>query len=146
MFSNKKTNQETEVKAGSINLIGLGTEITGDIITKGDIRIDGRLTGDLSSKARIVIGASGQAEGNITCQTGEISGLVTGNVSAAEILFLKATARIKGDISAAKLVVENGAVFAGHCHIGSMNQPAIKDAATQPGSAGRIQQRQEIVK
>lgn len=145
MFTgNKSKSEEIDQKGGSINLIGAGTEITGNILTKGDLRIDGQISGDVNSKAKIVLGSGGQVNGDVTCQTAEISGLVNGNLSASETLFLKTSARIKGDISASKLVVENGAIFNGHCHVGAgFTNPEITNAKPGTRQGAKVPQHEE---
>ncbi|MFC5282266.1 bactofilin family protein [Pedobacter alpinus] len=126
MFGRKKTeNLNDNQKAGTINIVGLGTEINGDLNTKGDIRIDGKITGDVNSKAKVVIGATGEVIGNIFSESAEISGNVKGDVNTTEILFLKATANLVGDILSNKLVVENGANLSGHCQTGVLQTKSI---------------------
>ncbi|MEO5910722.1 MAG: polymer-forming cytoskeletal protein [Pelobium sp.] len=126
MFSRKKeTALDGELKAGSINIIGIGTEITGDLNTKGDIRIDGRITGNVKSKAKVVIGSTGEIIGDIIAESAEISGKVIGDIQTSELLFLKVTANVVGDISSNKLVVENGANLSGHCQTGVSQTKSI---------------------
>jgi cytoskeletal protein CcmA (bactofilin family) len=126
MFDNIK-NKNGQIKGneagGSINLIGQGTTIEGEIKSQGDIRIDGTIIGSVFSKSKVVIGSTGQVQGDITCQNADISGLVKGKTSVMEMMFLKSTGRINGDISTGKLVVEVGASFTGNCNMG----PMIKD-------------------
>ena len=123
-IKNSATTQGDQ-KAGSINIIGIGTEITGDLSTKGDIRIDGKITGDVRSKAKVVIGSTGEVIGNINSESAEVSGFVIGNLYTSEILFLKATANVKGNVSSNKLVVENGANLSGHCQTGISQTKSI---------------------
>ena len=108
---------ENEMTSNNINLIGQGTEITGDIVCNGDLRIDGMLTGNISSKGKIVIGESGKIKGEISCKNSDISGFVEGKVIVIELLSLKTTARINGDISTSKLAIEPGARFTGYCEM-----------------------------
>ena len=117
MFSSKEENKKKlkGVEANDLNLIGSGTSIYGDIKSNGDLRIDGNVTGNVMSKARLVLGPSGNIEGNIQAQNADIQGSVKGSLSISEILFLKSTAQINGDIVTNKLVVENGAEFNGNC-------------------------------
>nr|WP_294901056.1 polymer-forming cytoskeletal protein [uncultured Pedobacter sp.] len=136
MFGNKKAEKiNGEQKAGSINIIGFGTEINGDLTTKGDIRIDGKITGCVRSKAKVVVSATGEVEGDIFSESAEISGKVYGDVSTSEILFLKATANLKGNVFSNKLVVESGANLIGNCQTGITQTKSIlkpsTDAATQ---------------
>ena len=109
--------------SASINLIGAGTGIEGEVHSNGDIRVDGSITGAVHSKAKVVIGTTGLVEGNVTCQNADVSGTIKGNISVTETLFLKSTARINGDIYTSKLVVEVGASFTGNCNMG----PLVKD-------------------
>ena len=123
-IKNSATTQGDQ-KAGSINIIGIGTEITGNLSTKGDIRIDGKITGDVKSKAKVVIGSTGEVIGNIISESAEVSGFVTGDLNTSEILFLKSTANVKGNVSSNKLVVENGANLSGHCQTGISQTKSI---------------------
>ena len=112
-----------ETTNASINLIGAGTTIEGDIKSSGDIRVDGTVYGSVQSKAKVVLGSTGLVEGDINSQNADISGTIKGKTVCSELLFLKATARVTGDIVTGKLVVEVGATFTGSCNMG----PVIKD-------------------
>lgn len=109
--------------APSVNLIGAGTIIEGDITTNGDMRIDGSLTGTINVKGKLVVGASGMVEGEIICQQADISGSVKGKIGVAELLSLKASAKLNGDIITNKIAIEPGATFSGSCSMGGV----IKD-------------------
>lgn len=105
----------TETDNNTINLISSGTEITGDIISNGDIRIDGVVTGTLNIKGKVVIGPTGRIKGEIVCKNSEISGVVEGKLTVGQLLNLKSSSRILGDISTSKLSIEPGAKFSGNC-------------------------------
>ena len=98
-----------------VNRISYTTEIKGNITTDNDIRIDGKVTGDITSLLRIVLSESGNIQGDIQCSNCDIAGVVNGNITVAETLTIQSTARIQGNITAHKLVIEQGAVFSGHC-------------------------------
>ncbi len=106
--------------AGSINLIGAGTKINGDITSNGDFRIDGILTGNITISGKLVLGSTGQIEGNIQCGNADLSGEVKGTVKIVETLSLKSTAKINGDIVTGKLAIEAGAIFTGTCNMGAI--------------------------
>lgn len=116
----KSSNKNAGAEAGSINLIGAGTSIKGDITSNGDVRIDGILTGNIQLAGKLVLGSSGKIEGNIECANADLSGEVTGLVKVKETLSLKSSARINGDIVTAKLAIEAGAVFTGTCNMGAI--------------------------
>lgn len=139
MFNSKEVKSKVkgpEVISGELNIIGVGTSITGDIKSNGDLRIDGSITGTVTSKARIVQGPNGNIEGDVLAQNGDIQGTVSGTIDITEILYLKSTAIVNGDISSGKLVVEAGAQFNGRCDMKNSNKPLsdnIKGDITQKG-------------
>jgi cytoskeletal protein CcmA (bactofilin family) len=106
-------NNETEATA--INLISNGTDITGDVKSNGDIRIDGSLSGNLNTKGKIVIGQTGKVNGEVFCKNSEVSGTVEGKINVSQLLILKASSKIQGDIVTSKLSIEPGAIFSGNC-------------------------------
>jgi len=103
--------------APSINLLGAGTTIKGDVKSNGDIRIDGSLVGSIHSKGKIIIGETGRVEGEIVCKNAEISGEAKAQITISELLTLKASAKIQGDITTNKLAIEPGAKFTGTCNM-----------------------------
>lgn len=109
-----KSNAE---ELNNLNIIGSGTKFKGNIESSGDIRIDGAIDGVLDTKGKLVIGKSGLAEGEISCKNAEISGKIEGKISVEELLTLKASSKLYGDISTAKLAIEPGAIFTGTCNM-----------------------------
>jgi cytoskeletal protein CcmA (bactofilin family) len=112
-----------DTTSNSINIIGAGTVIEGDIKSSGDLRVDGTVYGSIHSKAKVVIGSTGVVEGDVNSQNADVSGCIKGKSTISELLFLKSSAKITGDIVTGKLVVEVGASFTGTCNMG----PVIKD-------------------
>ncbi len=99
----------------NINLISNGTDITGDVKSNGDIRIDGSLTGNLTTKGKVVIGPTGKVSGEVYCKNSEVSGTIEGKICVGQLLNLKASSKISGDIVTFKLSIEPGAKFTGNC-------------------------------
>jgi cytoskeletal protein CcmA (bactofilin family) len=99
----------------TINLISTGTDINGDIKSNGDIRIDGSLTGNLNTKGKVVIGPTGKVKGEVICKNSEVAGIIEGKIIVGQLLNLKASSKIFGDIVTVKLSIEPGAVFSGNC-------------------------------
>jgi cytoskeletal protein CcmA (bactofilin family) len=127
--SHSTTTQSPEPVTGSgmsamsgMNVIGKGTTITGDIETSSDIRIDGKLDGNLNCKARVILGPSAILEGNLTAVHAELSGEVIGKVEVSEMLTLKSTSTIHGDINTGKLIIEAGSKFNGSCKMGAVSK------------------------
>lgn len=115
--------KETEALRDQINIIGGGTTIKGDIDCTGDMRIDGKVTGNLKISGKIVIGPTGDIKGQITCKNSEIEGKVDGKIFVGELLVLKSTAAILGDIATTKLAIEPGATFTGNCKMDGSKAP-----------------------
>jgi cytoskeletal protein CcmA (bactofilin family) len=107
--------KNNEVENPTINLVSSGTEITGDIVSNGDIRIDGVLKGNLNTRGKVVIGSTGKVSGEVICKNSEVSGIVEGKINVNQLLTLKASSRIFGDIVTSKLSIEPGAKFTGSC-------------------------------
>lgn len=99
----------------SVNLLGAGTSIKGDIKSNGDIRIDGSLSGSIHSKGKVIIGETGRVEGEIICKNADISGEIKAQLIVSDLLTLKSTAKFYGDITTGKLAIESGAAFTGTC-------------------------------
>lgn len=119
MFNNKQEKiQMAQEITSSSNTIGKGTTITGDIETFGNIRIDGKVVGNIKTKSKLVLGNTSNIEGNVLAQNAEIEGEVKGIVEITELLVLKPSAVIHGDIVTNKLIVEAGAAFNGGCKMG----------------------------
>lgn len=117
-----------ETEQRQLNNIGAGTSITGDITCSGDIRIDGSLVGNLTVQGKVVVGTSGVIKGEITCKNSQIEGKIEGKISVTELLSLKSTSSILGDIITRKLAIEPGAIFSGNCKMESTpTQPIIND-------------------
>lgn len=112
--------KSNESASASVNIIGAGTTIKGDINCEGDIRIEGSVNGSVISKGKVVVGSTGKVDGEITCSNADISGSLNGNISVTELLILKSTANLKGDITTNKLSVEPGANFSGVCSMGGV--------------------------
>ncbi len=114
----------------SVNIIGNGTDINGNIKSNGDLRIDGFIKGTIHATGKVVVGSTGKVEGEISCQNADISGDVKAHIKVAELLSLKANAIVSGDIFTNKLAIEPGAVFTGACKMG--NHESINGKPEQP--------------
>ena len=100
---------------GKTNRIIEGTSIVGDIVSKADFRLDGELIGNFTSQGKLVIGAKGAVKGEIICNNADVEGEFHGKIKVLEILNIKATARIHGEVLVGKLSIEPGAEFTATC-------------------------------
>jgi cytoskeletal protein CcmA (bactofilin family) len=104
-----------ENNSEQLNRVIAGTEITGDIVSTSGILIEGDVIGNISCSGQVKIGNSGKLKGNLVCVNAEIEGALEGELTIENLLILRSTARIKGDIEALKLNIEEGAFFEGAC-------------------------------
>lgn len=95
------------------SILASGAIITGDISTDTDLRLDGIMEGNLVCGGKVILGPAARIHGDVTCVNAEISGVVTGNVTAPEQLSLKGQSRIDGAVKTSTLIIEAGAVLNG---------------------------------
>jgi cytoskeletal protein CcmA (bactofilin family) len=123
MFNNKnKTDMQQPTSngnGGGATLISAGTVLKGDISSSSDLRIDGTVIGNIKSGSKIIVGSSGVVEGDIMGNQADITGKVSGNIKAKELLQLRGECLVTGNIYAGKLQVEPSATFNGQCHMGA---------------------------
>lgn len=112
MFSEKKSNPGQVLAR---NIIGKGTTFVGDIKSEGDFRIDGKVEGTVKTSGRVVIGQEGIIDGTIECTNADVEGRFSGNLNVDQLLSLKSTAHISGEVILGKLSVEPGATFNASC-------------------------------
>lgn len=112
MFSEKKDKQPQVLER---NIIGKNTIIVGDISSEGDFRIDGKVEGTVKTNGRVVIGKTGHVQGKVESNIAEIEGSFSGSLEVNNILTLKSTAVISGEVIVNKLSVEPGAEFNATC-------------------------------
>ncbi len=119
MLTSKEKTRAAEEISNSSNTIGKGTFLEGNVETYGNIRIEGKVAGNIKSKSKVALGHQSHVQGNILALNADIEGEVRGKLEITELLVLKSTAVINGDIITGKMVVEPGAVFNGTCKMGA---------------------------
>ena len=118
MFSNQQDKKPKLEDSGSTSSIGKGTTVQGDIITTGNISVEGEVKGNVNCQAKVALGSSAYVEGKVLAENAIIAGEIQGSIEVGELLTLKPTAVIHGDIITNKLIVEAGATFNGSCRMG----------------------------
>lgn len=122
MFGKKNLTAPKEIET----IIGEGTFFQGNIKSKGSIRIDGRLEGNIIEAAQVIVGSKGCVQGDITAHSVIIGGKVNGNVTALESIELQPGSQLLGDIHTSTLSIGEGAVFEGHCVMTSEKTKVIE--------------------
>ncbi|MBN2753759.1 MAG: polymer-forming cytoskeletal protein [Candidatus Goldbacteria bacterium] len=103
-------------------VIARDCEVKGNINTKGTIRIDGKVEGNVTTDAGVIIGENAVIKGDVECKFAVIAGKVTGDVIAAAKLELMHTGKLYGDIKTPKIVMAEGVIFEGSCEMESAAQ------------------------
>jgi len=122
MFGSNNSKEATKTKNGTpsspssssshaLNSLVQGTTVEGTIKADSDIRVDGAIKGKLFCDAKVIIGPTGQIEGEVKCQNAVIEGKFDGVLIVTELLNVRETAQITGDVTTGKLIVQSGAVF-----------------------------------
>ena len=106
-----------DIKEGRLSgFVGNGTVLTGETAFQAMLRVDGHLTGRVSSDTgTLIIGSTGRVDANIAVAAAVINGMVNGDIIASEKIELGRTARVVGNIQTPRLVIEDGALFEGSC-------------------------------
>ena len=95
------------VKGARFSFVGPEMMVTGNIVTEGDLHIDGKVEGDVRCGA-LTLGESGEIRGNIIAGEARLGGLIDGAVEAGTVM-LEPSARITGDILYETLSISSGA-------------------------------------
>lgn len=121
-----------DIKEGRLSgFVGYGTVLTGETTFQSMLRIDGHLTGRVTSEnGTLIVGSSGRVDANIMVLAAAINGTVNGDIIALEKVELGRTARVMGNIQTPRLVIEDGATFEGSCAM-MKAQEALEQRAAQ---------------
>ncbi|MGI9545495.1 MAG: bactofilin family protein [Cyclobacteriaceae bacterium] len=117
MFNRQDERMGAEI-SNSSNTISRETSIKGSVETSGNLRVEGKVIGDIKARSKVVLGESSYVEGKIFAQNADIEGKIKGTIEVENLLTLKANCLIEGDIFTQKLVVESGAKLEGNCKMG----------------------------
>lgn len=117
MFNKEKNSNGFTLNGNNATLISAGTTLNGDVASEADLRIDGTVKGNVICSSKIIIGATGVVEGNITGLQADVAGKVTGNIEVRELLQMREECNVEGNIMAAKLQIEPSALFNGRCQM-----------------------------
>ncbi len=122
MFKKKIKGNYTDA-LGKTNRIVEGTTIIGDINSPADFRLDGKLEGNFKTAGKLVIGPAGSIKGTIIAINTDIEGKFEGKINVEDLLSLKATAVVSGEVICGKISIEPGANFTSTCEMRNNTKP-----------------------
>ena len=105
--------KKTSDYVGINSIIGDDTQIKGEIVTKGSIRMGGEFEGKIHANGDILVSEGSRLTGTISGSRIIVSGDVNGNISASSGLEITKKGKVFGDITSDKLMVDEGAIFKG---------------------------------
>jgi cytoskeletal protein CcmA (bactofilin family) len=156
MFGNSSSNEKKEAtksKSGSssasggshaLNSIVQGTVVDGSVNSKSDFRVDGTIKGKLFCDAKVIIGPTGLVEGEIRCKNAMIEGKFEGILNVSEVLNIRESAKVSGDFTSNKLIVQSGAMVNGNCNMGGEKRTTVSDKKASNPSASKVGQPSKV--
>jgi cytoskeletal protein CcmA (bactofilin family) len=141
MFTRNKSKSEGKFgffPADSISTVAGSMRMTGDIEAEHDMRIDGKIYGNVYCNAKVVLGPSGIVEGDLHAQNADIFGSVNGNIVVKDMLCLKSKCNISGNLTIGKLDIEPEAEFNGTCTMVHENTTSTQTTKTAPQRSAQL--------
>lgn len=115
MFTDNKNSKLSLNTFSQQNTIAQGTTFNGDLISEGDFRVEGAVSGSLTTTGKVVIGKTGTIDGILVCKNADVEGRFKGTLTVSDTLSLRASANVEGEVQIGKLAVEPGATFNANC-------------------------------
>ena len=117
-------------RSGELNaLLGKGSEFEGKLTFEGQVRIDGKFTGQIITKDTRVIGDGARVAAEINAGTVIVNGTVEGNIRASQMIEVHQPGRIKGNLETPSLAMDRGVIFEGSCKMENLGKPAAHPPA-----------------
>src|SRR5919202_1583881 len=117
-----------DIKEGTLTgFVGNGTTLTGEANFKGMLRVEGGLSGRVSSQdGTLIVSTNGRVDANVEVAVAQIFGTVNGDITASKRIEMGRVAKVTGNIQTPALVIENGAIFEGSCRMVQLKEAAEK--------------------
>ncbi|MEM7482718.1 MAG: polymer-forming cytoskeletal protein [Acidobacteriota bacterium] len=115
----------------AITLIAPGTRISGEIGGGTRVQVEGTLKGEIQVDAEVLVGASGQVQGNVSARSVQVAGQVKGNVSGLERVEVLASGKVEGDLAAPRVIISEGAFFKGSVEMGTQAGAAAGESTAK---------------
>lgn len=157
MFGNSSSNDKKEAtkskssssstsSGGShaLNSLVQGTVVDGSVNSKNDFRVDGTIKGKLFCDAKVIIGPTGLVEGEIRCKNAMIEGKFEGILNVSEVLNIRESAKVSGDITYNKLIVQSGALVTGNFNVVGEKRVNMGEQKSSNPSASKVGQPSKV--
>jgi len=126
-----KDKERLDVSDGVDTIVSRQVKVEGDLISEGNVQIDGEIKGTISTRQNLGIGESAKIEADIKAKNAMVAGEIKGNLDITESLELTETAKIYGNIKTKVLAVAAGAILQGNCQMAGSANGSNKPSANQ---------------
>ena len=118
-------------------IIGPDAKFKGELNFENGVKILGSFEGRITTNGNLVIASEGKLQADVEAGTISVEGEISGNVAAKDLIELKKTAKLEGDLRCERLIVDDGARFVGHCNVGdgASKKPAVARKASEAVTA-----------
>lgn len=122
----KREEENVVARPGEVHtLLGKGSEFEGKLTFEGQVRIDGKFSGQIFTKDTLVIGDGARVNAEITAGTVIVNGVVEGNIRASQMIELHQPGRIKGNLETPALAIDRGVIFEGSCKMENIGKGGV---------------------
>jgi len=131
--SMKREEDNVSARPGEVHtLLGKGSEFEGKLTFEGQVRIDGKFSGQIFTKDILVIGDGARVNAEINAGTVIVNGVVEGNIKAVQTIELHQPGRVKGNIETPSLSMDKGVIFEGTCKMEALSKPGGSSSPPPP--------------
>lgn len=120
--------EQKNVAGDFATVIGPDAQFKGELTFEGGVRIDGRFEGSIATRGKVLISKGGEVKAEVKANSLVLEGRIIGNLEAEDVVEIRASGQLEGDLKAAKLLVVEGATLMGRCEVGT----GAKAAAPSP--------------
>ena len=113
------------------SVVGQSVRIEGDLISEGDLQVEGTVTGRVNTTRNLTVGETARIQADIQAQNATVAGVVEGNIKVEDTLVIEETGKVLGNIYCRKLGVREGAYFGGQCSMEEPESSSVKSAKAE---------------
>jgi cytoskeletal protein CcmA (bactofilin family) len=110
-----KNSNEIPSALAAETIVGHSVRIEGDLVSEGDIKVDGVVSGKVRTSQNLFVGPTAKIEADVEAGSATVAGVIEGNIKVKGLIVILQTGHVVGDIDCRQLAVEEGAYFAGNC-------------------------------
>jgi len=130
-----KTATEPPAETAERTVIARPTRIEGKLLGSGEVLVDGTIQGAIDSQGKVRIAEHGRIEADVHADTVEVAGTVNGHITADERIVLEPTATVDGNITAPRILIQDGATFRGQVNMREPDpKPGLKISSARKES------------